>query len=78
MEVYVSQLVQFAGASGCIADFDASYLLLTQKLLKQGYWYHKLCKTFFLNFTPDTVVWCLGSMLGFGLFWPRDFHFMAT
>ena len=52
--VYVSQLVQFAGASGCVADFDASCLLLTQKRLKQGYQYLKLCKTFLLNLTPDT------------------------
>ena len=42
--VCVYQLVQFAWASDCVADFDASCLLLTQKLLKQGYRYHKLCK----------------------------------
>ena len=26
--------------------FNTCNKLLTQKLLKQGYWYHKLCKTF--------------------------------
>ena len=29
---------------------------LTQKLLKQGYRYHKLGKTFLLNFTRHTMV----------------------
>ena len=31
--VYVSQLIPFARASGCVADFDARSGLLTQKLL---------------------------------------------
>ena len=44
--VCVSQLIRFAGASGCVADFSARSELLTQKLLKQGYRYHKLRKTF--------------------------------
>ena len=26
---------------------STQHKLLTQKLIKQGYWYHKLCKTFF-------------------------------
>ena len=38
--VYVSQLVRFAGASGCVAGFGARNGLLTRKLLKQGYRYH--------------------------------------
>ena len=29
-----------------VADFNTRNKLLTQKLLKQGYRYHKLCKTF--------------------------------
>ena len=44
--VYISQLVRFAGASGYVADFNTCNKLLTQKLLKQGYRYHKLRKTF--------------------------------
>ena len=44
--VCVSQLIRFAGASGCVADFNTRNKLLTQKLLKQGYRYHKLRKTF--------------------------------
>ena len=47
--VYISQLIPFARASSYAADFNTRNKLLTQKLLKQGYRYHKLCKTF-LNF----------------------------
>ena len=44
--VYISQLIHFARASSYVADFNTCNELLTQKLLKQGYRYHKLCKTF--------------------------------
>ena len=44
--VYISQLIRFDRASSYVADFNTRNKLLTQKLLKQGYWYHKLCKTF--------------------------------
>ena len=40
--VYISQLIRFARAS----DFNTRNKLLTQKLLKQGYRYNKLRKTF--------------------------------
>ena len=43
--VNISQLIRFAGASSYVADFKTCNKLLTQKLLKQGYRYHKLCKT---------------------------------
>ena len=36
----------FARASSYVADFNTRNKLLTQKLLKQGYRYHKLRKTF--------------------------------
>ena len=42
----ISQLIRFARASSYVADFNIHNKLLTQKLLKQGYRYHKLCKTF--------------------------------
>ena len=45
--VYISQLICFATASSYTTDFNTGNKLLTQKLLKQGYLYHKLCKTFF-------------------------------
>ena len=44
--VYISQLIRFARASSYITDFNTHNKLLTQKLLKQGYRYHKLRKTF--------------------------------
>ena len=45
-EVYISQLIRFARASSYVADFNTRNKLLSQKLLKQGYLYHKLLKTF--------------------------------
>ena len=44
--VYISQLICFARASSYITDFNTRNKLLTQKLLKQGYLYHKLHKMF--------------------------------
>ena len=44
--VYISQLILFARASSYVADFNTCNKLLTEKLLKQGYRYHKLRKTF--------------------------------
>ena len=45
-EVYISQLIRFARASSIVADFNTRNRLLTQKLLKQDYRYHKFGKTF--------------------------------
>ena len=44
--VYISPLIRFAGASSHGADFNTRNKLLTQKLLKQGYQYHKLQNIF--------------------------------
>ena len=44
--VYISQLIRFARASSHVADFNTRNKLLTQKLFKQDYRYHKLRKTF--------------------------------
>ena len=43
--IYISQLIRFARESSLVADFNTCNKL-TQKLLKQGYRYHKLRKTF--------------------------------
>ena len=53
--VYISQLIRFARTSSYVADFNTRNKLLTQKLLKQGYLYHKLRKTF-SNFIDDTMI----------------------
>ena len=44
--VYISQLIRFARVSRYVADFNTRNKVLTQKLLKQSYRYHKLCETF--------------------------------
>ena len=44
--VYISQLIRFARISSYVTEFNTRNRLLTQKLLKQGYRYHKLLKTF--------------------------------
>ena len=44
--VYIFQLIRFARASSYVTDFNTRNKLLTQKLLKQGYRYHELRKTF--------------------------------
>ena len=44
--VYISKLIRFARASSYVADFNTGNTLLSQTLLKQGYQYHKLRKTF--------------------------------
>ena len=40
--VHISQLIRFARMSSHVADFNTRNKILTAKLLKQGYWYHKL------------------------------------
>ena len=44
--VYISQLVRFARACTNVHDFNNRNLIITSKLLSQGFRYHKLRKTF--------------------------------
>ena len=44
--VYISQLIQFARVSSHVDDFNTRNKVLTAKLLRQGYKYHKLRKAF--------------------------------
>ena len=44
--VYISQLVRFARVSSHVDDFNTQNKVLTAKLLRQGYRYHKLRKAF--------------------------------
>ena len=44
--MYISQLIRFARVCSHIEDFKARNKCLTAKLLKQGYRYHTLRKTF--------------------------------
>ena len=45
--VYISQLVRYARVCSDVSDFNDRNLCLTEKLLHQGFRYHKLIKTFF-------------------------------
>ena len=44
--VYVFQLIRFAGVSSHVADFNTRNKMLTAKLPKQSYRYHKLRRNF--------------------------------
>ena len=44
--VYISQLIRFARVSSHVDDFNTRNMILTAKLLRQGYRYHKLRKAF--------------------------------
>ena len=44
--VYISQLIRFARACTSVNDFNVRNRVITEKLLGQGYKYHKLRKTF--------------------------------
>ena len=44
--VYISQLIRFARVSSHVDDLNTRYKVLTAKLLRQGYRYHKLHKSF--------------------------------
>ena len=44
--VYISQLICFARVSSHVDDFYTRNKVLTTKLLRQGYSYHKLRKVF--------------------------------
>ena len=44
--VYISQLIRFARVASHVDDFDTRNKVLTAKLLRQGYRYHKIRKAF--------------------------------
>ena len=71
--VYISQLICFARASSFVLDFNTRNKLLTQKLLKQGYRYHKLSKTY-PNFIEDTIILYLNSKLNLNLSCAKEFR----
>ena len=56
--VYISQLIRFARVCSNVDDLNNRNLLLTAKLLKQGYIYHKIRKAFskFYHRHSDLIV----------------------
>ena len=53
--VYISQLIRFATVCFNVDDFNNRNLLLTAKLLKQGYRYHKIRKAFSIQKDSKTL-----------------------
>ena len=58
--VYIFQLIRFARVCSNVDDFTNRNLLLTAKLLKQGYRYHKIRKAFskFYHRHSEFIVTC--------------------
>ena len=54
--IYISQLIRFARACSSIKDFNYRNRVITEKLLKQGYRYHKLRKTFSKFYHRNSVL----------------------
>ena len=56
--VYISQLIRFARVCSNVDDFTNRNLILTAKLLKQGYRYHKIRKLFskFYNRHSELII----------------------
>ena len=50
--VYISQLIRFALVSSHVNDFNTRNKVLTAKLLRQGYRYHKIRKAFSKLYRP--------------------------
>ena len=66
--VYISQLIRFARVSSHVDDFNTRNKVLTAKLLRQGYRYHKLRKAFSKHFFCKAfqnlnfmATWCINS-----------------
>ena len=53
---YISQLIRFARVCSNVDDFNNRNLFLTAKLLKQGYRYHKIRKTFLKFYHRHSVL----------------------
>ena len=52
--IYVSQLTHFAKVCSNVDDINNGNTIVVSKELKQNYRYHKLRKSFFLNFITYT------------------------
>ena len=59
--VYISQLIGFARVSSHVDDFNTCNKVLTAKLLRQGYRYHKIRKAF-SKFISGILTSCLNIM----------------
>ena len=74
------KLIRFARVSSHVADFNTRNQILTTTLLKKGYRYHKLPKTF-PNSIDVTMTWYQNLLRDSNLFVNkayRNLNFMAT
>ena len=79
--VYISQLIRFARVSSHIADLNTRNQNLTAKLLKQGYRYHKLRKTFSKFYRRHYMTWFQNLIRDSNLFLNKAYrkqNFMTT
>ena len=77
--VYISQPFRFARVCSNIDDFNNRNLFLTAKLLKQGYRYHKIRKTFFKFYHRHSEI-IVKYNIGLKLFCNKTYeklHFMV-
>ena len=79
--VYISQLIRFARVSSHVDDFNTRNKVLTAKLLRQGYKYHKIRKAFskFYRRHFDMIV-SKYNVFGKAFFWKafQNLNFMGT
>ena len=61
--VYISQLIRFARVCPNYDDFNNRDLILTAKLLKQGYRYHKIRKAFSKFYHRHSVLKLLNTIM---------------
>ena len=78
--VHISQLIRFVRVSSHVDDFNTRNKVLTAKLLRQGYRYHKLRKAFskFYRRHFDIVSKCNVGLKTFLLQGLSEPEFMAT
>ena len=77
--VYVSQLIRFSRACSRVEDFNERNITLTKKLLKQGYRYHKLRKSFSKFYYRNSALvgkynYSLKSLLNLGISQPEFYE----
>ena len=78
--VYISKLILFARVSSHVDDFNTRNKVLTAKLLRQGYRYHKLRKAFSKfyrrHFDIVSKYRIRGNFRGFKFsrFWVKNMH----
>ena len=61
--VYISQLIRISRICDTFQSFVLRHRLLTERLIKQGFWYSTLCKIFQEVCEYIDIMHCLASMV---------------